>query len=234
MAWPGSGPLLCLYLSCWDHPSYPPPPHPLAHRSKQSPGSGRQGPTLASSGGLPVAAGLSCGTPALRPPGRIWGPGPAGSGRGGGRASGAGAGGCLAGTALFLCTSERLRQGDACEPESCELASGNDASLQSLLPKNACIYHEGPSGGVLGAAGARMRGGSWHGPTAQMRTRSPQACGISQVPPRHPCALVSCLSPGGRVGLLVVFSAPCCAVLCRVPPAVRGGNGGWGPAPGAC
>lgn len=51
--------------------------------------------------------------------------------------------------------------------QSCELASGNDASLQSLLPKHACIYHEGPLGEVLGAAGALMWGGGagtavWH------------------------------------------------------------------------
>lgn len=74
---------------------------------------------------------------------------------------------------------------------------------------------------------------SWPGPTAQSGEHRPQAHRISQVPPSPSLSPSPCLCPGGRVGVLVVFSALRRAVSSRVSPAVRGGGGGWDPCPSA-
>ena len=162
-----------------------------------------------------------------------------GSSRGGRRGSqgswGSGAGGASLTRHRSSSCPERLRQGGACGQKSDELASGNDASVQSVLPKHACMYHEGPSGGVPGLLWPGLGPGygeeSWPGPTAQSGERRPRAHRISQVPPSLSLSPSPCLCPGGRVGVLVVFSAPRHAVSSRVPPAMRGGSGGWDPGP---
>lgn len=55
--------------------------------------------------------------------------------------------------------------------ESEELASGNDASLKTLRPRNAGTYHPGAPEGLLGAPGPGCTwvGGVGIGPMAQMR-----------------------------------------------------------------
>ena len=165
-----------------------------------------------------------------------------GSSRGGRRGSRGSRGSGEGGASLTYHRSspcpERLRQGGACGQKSDELASGNDASLQSVLPKNARIYHEGPSGGgvprvAVAQIGAWIWAGelAWPGPTAQSGERRLRARRISQVPPSLSLSPSPCLCPGGRVGLLVVFSAPRRAVSSRVPPVMRGGSGGRAPGP---
>ena len=142
-AWVGSWPLLCAFLSCWGHSSYP---HPGASRAL-----GQKG----------------------RDPGELWRPPKIwGSSRGGGRGSwgGVGVGGLPVHPRVSsLCP--RLRQGGGREQGNDGLTSGNDASLQRSLTKNVFIYHMGPAGeGVLGLLG--LGGGEGDGtPTrmAQMR-----------------------------------------------------------------
>ena len=139
-------------------PSYP---HPQEQAGPQV----RKARTLMSSGGVPVAAGLSRGSPVPRRPGVTWGPGSAGVGEGAGGGPGAqGRGGPLLTPHHSSPCPEGLRQVDACGQKSDELVPGNDTSLQSVLPKNSCIYHEGPSGGgvprvAVARTGAWIRGG---------------------------------------------------------------------------
>lgn len=183
-------------LPCWGKgelawPLCPSYPHPQEQAGPQV----RKAGTLMSSGGVPVAAGLSRGSPAPRPPGVTWGPGSAAAGVGEG--AGGGPGGQERGDPLMThhhsspCP-ERLRQVDACGQKSDELVPGNDASLHSVLPKNACIYHEGPSGGgvrqfAVAGIGAWIRGGELVQPHGtEEGERRPQGHRISQVPPVHP------------------------------------------------
>lgn len=76
--------------------------------------------------------------------------------------------------------------------KSDELVSGNDASLQSVLPKNACIYHEGPSGGgvprlLWPGLGPGYGEESWSRPHGtEEGEHRPQGHRTSQVLPVHP------------------------------------------------
>lgn len=131
---------------------------------------------------------------APRPPGVTWGPGSAAAGVGEGAGGGPGSRG--RGDPLMThhhsspCP-ERLRQVDACGQKSDELVPGNDASLHSVLPKNVCIYHEGPSGGgvrqfSVAGIGAWIWGGELVQPhSTEEGERRPQGHRISQVPPVH-------------------------------------------------
>lgn len=116
-----------------------------------------------------MAAGLSCDLPAPGPPAVTWGPGSAAAGVGEeavGGPRGREGGASLTHHRSSPCP-ERLRQGGACGQKSDELASGNDASLQSVLPKHVCMYCEGPSGGVPRVAVARIGAWIWGGELAR-------------------------------------------------------------------
>lgn len=117
------------------------------HRGKRDPGSERQEPSRALGEVCLWPQGLAM---YFASPEAAWDDlgswiGSSRGGRRGSRGSRVGGGGA---SLTYHCSSpcpERLRQGGA-RAKSDELASGNDAHYR-VSPKNACIYHEGPSGG---------------------------------------------------------------------------------------